>query len=138
MRVPAVLQEDITRGRGMVDSLFQGFGQGTQNAVLSSEEYLSNAQRTMDNIEDGFYISPAFLDKLSIHVAKNFLELPKIKVPLILGIWGGKGQGKTFQVTADPRAIPSYRIHCVHGVLLSDAFCCESDKCIVVPLEMHM
>ena len=46
----------------------------------------------------GFYISPAFLDKLSIHVAKNFLELPKIKVPLILGIWGGKGQGKTFQV----------------------------------------
>ncbi len=31
-------------------------------------------------------------------MAKNFLELPKIKVPLILGIWGGKGQGKTFQV----------------------------------------
>lgn len=24
-------------------------------------------------------------------------DLPKIKVPLILGIWGGKGQGKTFQ-----------------------------------------
>ena len=48
--------------------------------------------------QEGFYISPAFLDKLSIHVAKNFLELPKIKVPLILGIWGGKGQGKTFQV----------------------------------------
>ena len=32
-------------------------------------------------------------------MAKNFLELPKIKVPLILGIWGGKGQGKTFQCT---------------------------------------
>jgi hypothetical protein len=48
--------------------------------------------------QDGFYISPAFLDKLSIHVAKNFMDLPKIKVPLILGIWGGKGQGKTFQV----------------------------------------
>lgn len=26
------------------------------------------------------------------------MDLPKIKVPLILGIWGGKGQGKTFQV----------------------------------------
>ncbi len=26
-------------------------------------------------------------------------DLPKIKVPLILGIWGGKGQGKTFQVS---------------------------------------
>lgn len=34
-----------------------------------------------------------------MHVAKNFLELPKIKIPLILGIWGGKGQGKTFQCT---------------------------------------
>jgi SpoVK/Ycf46/Vps4 family AAA+-type ATPase len=55
------------------------------------------AQRNFNNIEDGFYISPAFLDKISIHVAKNFLDLPKIKVPLILGIWGGKGQGKTFQ-----------------------------------------
>ena len=34
------------------------------------------------------YSSPAFLDKMSIHVAKNFLDLPKIKIPLILGIWG--------------------------------------------------
>ena len=45
------------------------------------------------------YSSPSFLDKITVHVAKNFLELPKIKVPLILGIWGGKGQGKTFQCT---------------------------------------
>ena len=50
-----------------------------------SQEYLSQAARTLNNIEDGFYISPAFLDKISIHVAKNFLDLPKIKVPLILG-----------------------------------------------------
>ncbi|KAK9916593.1 hypothetical protein WJX75_004643 [Coccomyxa subellipsoidea] len=92
-------QQDITRGRDMVDSLYQGFqgGGATHTAILSSEEYLSNAQRTLNNIEDGFYISPPFLDKISIHVAKNFLDLPKIKVPLILGIWGGKGQGKTFQ-----------------------------------------
>lgn len=52
----------------------------------------------LPSVQDGYYISPAFLDKLSIHVAKNFMDLPKIKVPLILGIWGGKGQGKTFQV----------------------------------------
>jgi hypothetical protein len=93
-------QQDITRGRQMVDSLFQGPGAGmggTHNAVLSSAEYLSQAARNFNNIEDGFYISPAFLDKISIHVAKNFMDLPKIKVPLILGIWGGKGQGKTFQ-----------------------------------------
>ncbi|KAI3431841.1 hypothetical protein D9Q98_010593 [Chlorella vulgaris] len=93
-------QQDIARGRDMVDSLFQGFGSGiggTHNAVLSSTEYLSTAARNFNNIEDGFYISPAFLDKISIHVSKNFLDLPKIKIPLILGIWGGKGQGKTFQ-----------------------------------------
>jgi hypothetical protein len=92
-------QQDIQRGREMVDSLFQGNSgmDGTHNSILSSEEYLSNAARSFNNIEDGFYISVAFLDKISIHVAKNFLDLPKIKVPLILGIWGGKGQGKTFQ-----------------------------------------
>ena len=96
-------QQDITRGQGMVDTLFTGFGggqgYGTQQAVLSSSDYLSNARRDFNNIEDGFYISPAFLDKMTIHVAKNFMDLPKIKVPLILGIWGGKGQGKTFQVS---------------------------------------
>eukprot|EP01024_Parvocaulis_polyphysoides_P037377 TRINITY_DN332_c1_g2_i1.p1 TRINITY_DN332_c1_g2~~TRINITY_DN332_c1_g2_i1.p1 ORF type:complete len:415 (-),score=97.74 TRINITY_DN332_c1_g2_i1:292-1536(-) len=93
-------QQDITRGRDMVDSLFQGAGGGvggTHNAILSSEEYLSQAQRSLGNISDGFYISPAFLNKMTIHIAKNFLELPKIKIPLILGVWGGKGQGKTFQ-----------------------------------------
>ncbi|KAF8061070.1 Ribulose bisphosphate carboxylase/oxygenase activase [Scenedesmus sp. PABB004] len=92
-------QQDIARGRGMVDELFQGWGGvgGTQNAVLSSTEYMSQAAKTFNNIEDGFYISPAFLDKITIHIAKNFMDLPKIKVPLILGIWGGKGQGKTFQ-----------------------------------------
>ena len=31
--------------------------------------------------QDGdFYISPAFLDKMTVHIAKNYLTLPKIKV----------------------------------------------------------
>lgn len=38
---------------------------GTHNAVLSSSEYLSQARRNFNNIEDGFYISPAFLDKMT-------------------------------------------------------------------------
>ncbi|PKI72209.1 hypothetical protein CRG98_007407 [Punica granatum] len=37
------------------------------------------------------------MDKVVIHMTKNFLNLPNIKVPLILGVWGGKGQGKSFQ-----------------------------------------
>merc|ERR1712050_319055 len=72
-------------------------GGGTHNAVLSSTEYLTTSKRSFSNIEDGFYISPEFIDKMTVHIAKNFMELPKIKIPLILGIWGGKGQGKTFQ-----------------------------------------
>lgn len=65
---------------------------------MSSWDYVSTGLKRFDNIDtDGYYISPAFLDKLTLHLAKNFMTLPKIKVPLILGIWGGKGQGKTFQ-----------------------------------------
>jgi hypothetical protein len=40
-------QQDITRGKGMVDSLFQApQGTGTHNPVLSSYEYLSQGLRT--------------------------------------------------------------------------------------------
>ncbi|KAL6653836.1 hypothetical protein ACP70R_008760 [Stipagrostis hirtigluma subsp. patula] len=93
-------QQDITRGKGLVDSLFQApMGDGTHESVLSSYEYISQGLREykMDNTLDGLYIAPAFMDKLVVHLSKNFMNLPNIKVPLILGIWGGKGQGKSFQ-----------------------------------------
>eukprot|EP00252_Welwitschia_mirabilis_P014424 TRINITY_DN316_c0_g2_i1.p1 TRINITY_DN316_c0_g2~~TRINITY_DN316_c0_g2_i1.p1 ORF type:complete len:435 (+),score=95.41 TRINITY_DN316_c0_g2_i1:357-1661(+) len=93
-------QQDIRRGKGMVDSLFQApMGGGTHHAIMSSYDYLSTAQRmfALDNTMDGYYIAPAFMDKLVVHIAKNFMDLPGIKIPLILGIWGGKGQGKSFQ-----------------------------------------
>jgi len=94
---------DIVRGRGMVDALFQGpqgGTAGTQNAVMQSYDYISQGLKDMsgmDNMYDDLYISPSFMDKVVVHLAKNFMELPKIKIPLILGVWGGKGQGKTFQ-----------------------------------------
>ncbi len=44
-----------------------------------------------------YYISPRFLDKLAVHITKNFLNLPNLSVPLILGIHGRKGEGKSFQ-----------------------------------------
>ncbi|XP_059626567.1 ribulose bisphosphate carboxylase/oxygenase activase, chloroplastic-like [Cornus florida] len=93
-------QQDIVRGKGMVDSLFQApQDAGTHFAVMSSYEYVSTGLRqyNLDNNMDGFYIAPAFMDKLVVHMTKNFMTLPNIKVPLILGIWGGKGQGKSFQ-----------------------------------------
>lgn len=53
-----LLQQDITRGRGMVDSLYQAGGGagGTHNAVLSSEDYMKQSARNLNNIEDGFYM----------------------------------------------------------------------------------
>ncbi|XP_017976224.1 PREDICTED: ribulose bisphosphate carboxylase/oxygenase activase 2, chloroplastic isoform X1 [Theobroma cacao] len=93
-------QQDITRGKGMVDTLFQAsMGTGTHHAIMSSYDYISQGLRmyNLDNTMDGFYIAPAFMDKVVVHITKNFLSLPNIKVPLILGIWGGKGQGKSFQ-----------------------------------------
>ncbi|MDX1977604.1 MAG: AAA family ATPase [Pseudanabaenaceae cyanobacterium bins.68] len=44
-----------------------------------------------------YYISPRFLDHLAVHITKNLLNLPGIETPLILGIHGRKGEGKTFQ-----------------------------------------
>ena len=44
-----------------------------------------------------YYIAPRFLDKIAVHISKSFLDLPRVKVPLILGIHGRKGEGKTFQ-----------------------------------------
>lgn len=45
-------------------------------------------------LELGFY--------MQLHIVKNFLMDAgcfdaSLRVPLILGIWGGKGQGKSFQ-----------------------------------------
>ncbi|MBW4685328.1 MAG: ribulose bisphosphate carboxylase small subunit [Komarekiella atlantica HA4396-MV6] len=45
----------------------------------------------------GYYIAPRFLDKLAVHITKNFLKLPGVRVPIILGIHGRKGEGKSFQ-----------------------------------------
>lgn len=44
-----------------------------------------------------YYISPRFLEKISVHITKNYLNLPQVKVPLILGVHGRKGEGKSFQ-----------------------------------------
>ncbi|MGJ5673273.1 MAG: ribulose bisphosphate carboxylase small subunit [Nostochopsis sp.] len=44
-----------------------------------------------------YYIPPGFLDKLAVHITKNFLDIPGVRVPLILGIHGRKGEGKSFQ-----------------------------------------
>lgn len=34
----------------------------------------------MDNSMHGFYIAPAFMEKVVAHITKNFMNLPNIKV----------------------------------------------------------
>ncbi|EFJ49235.1 hypothetical protein VOLCADRAFT_42653, partial [Volvox carteri f. nagariensis] len=58
--------------------------------------------RTFNNIVGDYYVAPAFLEKVALHMAKNYLYdlgaiASNVRVPLILGIWGEKGMGKTFQ-----------------------------------------
>ncbi|KAL6649655.1 hypothetical protein ACP70R_013879 [Stipagrostis hirtigluma subsp. patula] len=88
-------QQDIARGKGLADALFQvPLGRGTHAPVMSSQEYTSQGMRqySFDNTVDGYYIAPAFMDRVVVHIVKNFIDLPSVKVPLILGIWGSKGQ----------------------------------------------
>ena len=43
-----------------------------------------------DNTKDGYYIAPAFMDKVVVHLAKNFMKLPNIKVseiPRLAGLF---------------------------------------------------
>lgn len=52
-------------------------------------------------VQGDYYVPAAFVDKFAVHLVKNFLidqnQLTG-EVPLILGIWGGKGCGKTFML----------------------------------------
>lgn len=77
-------QQDIMRGADMVDPVFRGWaGAGTHEAVLSSAEYLSNAQKkydVTDNTFEDYYISPSFYNKMVLHITKNFMVIPRIKV----------------------------------------------------------
>lgn len=87
-------QLDIVNGRGMVEPLFQGGHHlsGTHNQIIHD---VSNV-RQFSTLEDNHSVSPLFFDTVACHLVKNYTNL-KHNVPLILGIWGEKGQGKTYQ-----------------------------------------
>ena len=66
-----------------------------------------------------YYISPRFLNKLAIHITKNYLNLPTVKVPLILGVHGRKGEGKSFQCELVFEAMGIQVVHMSAGELES-------------------
>lgn len=84
-----------------IDSLFTGNILGHRSDIadgsLRGFEF-----RTLNNIVGDYYVAPRFLDTVAMHITKNYLaDLGAFdehtRVPLILGVWGGKGMGKSFQ-----------------------------------------
>eukprot|EP00210_Caulerpa_lentillifera_P001274 g1230.t1 len=82
-----------------LDSLFTGNFLGHKSDIadgsLRTYEF-----RSFNNLVGDYYVAPRFMEKVAMHVAKNFLVESfetKVRIPLILGIWGPKGTGKSFQ-----------------------------------------
>ncbi|KAK6123802.1 hypothetical protein DH2020_042456 [Rehmannia glutinosa] len=89
---------------GVIDDLFTGNFLGKDSDIVF--DYRQKATRSFEYLQGDYYIAPAFMDKVVCHIVKNYIaHLLNAKVPLILGIWGGKGQGKTFQTELIFRAL---------------------------------
>lgn len=95
------LNIDTAQNVQHLDSLFVGniLGHKSDIADGSLRDY---EFRKFNNIVGDYYVAPSFLDKIAMHITKNYLYDSgaidaKARVPLILGIWGEKGMGKTFQ-----------------------------------------
>ncbi|XP_071903355.1 ribulose bisphosphate carboxylase/oxygenase activase, chloroplastic-like isoform X2 [Coffea arabica] len=89
---------------GIIDDLFAGNFLGKDSDIVF--DYRQKATRSFEYLQGDYYIAPLFMDKVVCHIAKNYLaHLLNTKVPLILGIWGGKGQGKSFQTELIFRAM---------------------------------
>ncbi|KAA0058685.1 hypothetical protein IC582_002377 [Cucumis melo] len=81
---------------GVIDDLFAGNFLGKDSDIVF--DYRQKVTRSFEHLQGDYYIAPTFMDKVVCHIVKNFIvHLLNVKVPLILGVWGGKGQGKSFQ-----------------------------------------
>ena len=94
--------------KGLIDDVFAGtanskFNLGADSDIASGELRFSE-MRTFANLVGDFHVPPQFMDRVALHVAKNFLADRtealgvNTRVPLILGVWGAKGCGKTFNL----------------------------------------
>ncbi|XP_019447637.1 PREDICTED: ribulose bisphosphate carboxylase/oxygenase activase, chloroplastic [Lupinus angustifolius] len=86
----------VGQRHGFIDQLFVGNFLGQDSDIVF--DYRQKVTRSFQYLQGDYYIAPLFLDKVVCHIVKNYIaHLLNVKVPLILGIWGGKGQGKSFQ-----------------------------------------
>jgi hypothetical protein len=101
---------------GVSESLFKGDLLGVDADVASGDlRARGESSRDLSFIRGEYYVPERFLERFAAHVAKNYLVVDEdddddesssssnsglraAGVPLILGIWGGKGCGKSFNV----------------------------------------
>lgn len=102
---------DMGAKKGIIDDLFLSKGDGSfsmgvqsdiASGILRSEELRSFAHLVGD-----YYVPPRFMEAVTMHLVKNFLAEQGMLtgVPLVLGIWGPKGVGKSFNVELACKAL---------------------------------
>ena len=113
---------------GVVDDVFAGknnskFNLGADSDIASGKLRFT-MERSFNNLVGEFHVPKQFVDRVALHIAKNLLmdstnpgvgenALGLTRVPLILGIWGSKGCGKTFNLELACKALG------VHPVVMS-------------------
>ncbi|GJN26171.1 hypothetical protein PR202_gb14081 [Eleusine coracana subsp. coracana] len=90
---------------GVVDDLFVGNFLGKDSDIVF--DYRQKATRTFQYLQGDYYIAPIFLDKVgkNSNVMGPCKSINKTDGLHYAGIWGGKGQGKTFQTELIFRAM---------------------------------
>ena len=129
-RRSASVSTEVGARKGRVDDVFAGtanarFNLGADADIASGALRYNPEVRSLSNVVDGCYVPPRFLDRVALHVAKNHLAADDPDgssssrssgafgssagglgpVPLILGIWGEKGGGKSYTLELCLRAL---------------------------------
>ena len=93
---------------GKIDDIFTR-NRGDGEFKLGADSDIANGDlrfrfqevRQFNNLVGDYFVPEQFIEKVALHVCKNFMRSTQPRspnVPLILGVWGGKGCGKTFNL----------------------------------------
>ncbi|KAL4447796.1 hypothetical protein ABPG75_005015 [Micractinium tetrahymenae] len=88
----------LSQRNGVEEELFKGQVLGV-DADVARVDFRQTGVRSLSHLPAGLEPSPRFLERVSVHYARNLLAgagLLQGPVPLVMGIWGPKGVGKTF------------------------------------------
>ncbi|KAL4442508.1 hypothetical protein ABPG77_005092 [Micractinium sp. CCAP 211/92] len=90
----------LSQRSGVEEELFKGQVLGV-DADVAGIEFRQTGVRSLSQLPAGLEPPPRFLERVSVHYARNLLAgagVLKGPVPLVMGIWGPKGAGKTFSL----------------------------------------